>query len=259
MQAPRLFAHFAVALAAAASASAQFALESGDYTAGAGLTDLGNATGFAGSWFKDPSWSADMKIGTGNLASLGNTGAGTNHLWADNVYSVSRYDLAQTYGATGTTLTISFTMDSTFTPGTGSFGGLFTPGGIYVGQDNDKFVLAPDGQGAGPSGQTNVDVLGLRFLRMDFTFLAGNDSITLSVFDGNTNTLLGSVTRTDIDVSISSIGLVSEQGKNGGIATAYRFDEITFGTAPIPEPSAFAALAGFGVLGFAASRRRVRA
>ncbi len=36
----------------------------------------------------------------------------------------------------------------------------------------------------------------------------------------------------------------------------WRFDMVTLSATPIPEPSAFAALAGLGALGFAASRRR---
>lgn len=51
-----------------------------------------------------------------------------------------------------------------------------------------------------------------------------------------------------------------------GFSNGYRIDEIRVGTdlvdvvaAPIPEPSAFAALAGLGALGFVASRRRRQA
>lgn len=256
---PRSLVLSAVACVAlgATSASAQLAIESANYTADINLTnpDIGNASGFTGTWTRLAG--GDMKIGTGNLANLGGTGSGTNHIFADNVFSVASYNLANTYGADGTTLSISFTMDSTFTPGTSSFGGLFTPGGIYVGQDNDQFVLAPDGGSAGVVGQTGASVLGLRFLQINFNFLPGNDSITLNVFDGNGD-LLGSATRTDLNVSIGALGLVSEQGKNGGINTAYRFDEITLSTAPIPEPSAFAALGGVAALGFAALRRRAR-
>jgi hypothetical protein len=52
--------------------------------------------------------------------------------------------------------------------------------------------------------------------------------------------------------------------RNGAIAAGspferYQFSNVTFNGTPIPEPSAFAALAGLGALGLVLQRRRRRA
>ncbi len=70
--------------------------------------------------------------------------------------------------------------------------------------------------------------------------------------NGGGNLSLGALSTNDLSGGITAFGIYIDSGTNNSV----RFD--TFTITAIPEPSAFAALAGLGALGLAATRRRRR-
>jgi hypothetical protein len=88
-----------------------------------------------------------------------------------------------------------------------------------------------------------------------------NDSLSFKLYSGSDTLPLLAPETWDFTSTADLAGSFTGLGLRTGSAQTMRVDEIRLGTtwsqvAAIPEPSAFAALAGLGALGLAATRRR---
>lgn len=145
--------------------------------------------------------------------------------------------------------------------GVAAWGSKRSPAGIYYGFVQAKSTVSQTFVGTGHESGV------LNWIDTNRSNLGGNQSYNVTLTDGTTVTNIGSFTSSIggwVSRTSSSFILLSGRtytlafvGTGVGDRTAF-IDSVSLVTTSVPEPSAWAILlAGFGLIGFAARRRRV--
>jgi hypothetical protein len=115
------------------------------------------------------------------------------------------------------------------------------------------------GTGAAPSLGTALTAGSWYYMTATFTPNGANLDLTGTLFNSSNTGVVGTQVGTSYSFTLAAPAVLSDSTIYGGFRASFvgKSDNIAF--TQIPEPSAFAALAGLGALGFAASRRRRRA
>jgi hypothetical protein len=238
---------------------------------------------------KDISWYATG----GDLSVVSDQTTGPDEGVADNAlnrtaatFSGALGSFASTTLAIGETMTLSFNLDFTATPGTNSGGlrfGLYNSNGSPVaGNSNDPnndfgYRIAL------PTNQSSAPVIN-REAGTNASIGTGNDAVALATPGSFSNINIGATTNNysfsitrgastntfGLSLNGTSIALTAIEDANittfdeiyigtGNISTAFCVDNVLLTVvSTIPEPSTYASLVGFGVLGLAVLRRRNR-
>jgi hypothetical protein len=240
-----------------------------------GGAPAGTSTGFRGAHGTTLDVVAGLSYvqGTNSLVTVGGAGAPNNASWGSDVniyrnmttdpFASQRIGGTNTgaFGVDGTSLWISMLANSTSTNGaafrvklSGSFN-MFVENTATTWTFNPNAAGTVASTGAFTAGQTSLLVI-----RIDFVAGAG-DVFNLWV-DPTLGQPLGVANATV--TTAADWGGLSQLNFRPSTLNAMTMDEFRMGTTyesvtpftVIPEPSAFAALAGLAGLGFAASRRR---
>ncbi len=244
------------------------ASESFDYTAGSDLRTQDGGTGFNGAW--------------GNVTTTANRYSITEgSLTHSNIFSSGN---KLTLDGTGGNAEISRSLSSTpIDAGTFYFGFLLNKQNVtertlnmaFFDGGTERFAV---GQFNTSGGNLAMNVGGTLFtgdtaftsgttfhlvVKIEFNVGGGtNDRVSLFVNPGSTEPGVAYLSTQASNISGLNAIRPFAGGTSGSIPAAIgSFDELRVGTSfadvsAIPEPASFAALAGLGVLGLAASRRR---
>jgi len=244
------------------SSTAAFAdvYEGFDYPSGISVNGLNGGTGWSGPW-NNSFTVADLTTTAGlTFANLATTPGGATGLTPNQVVFFYR-PLANTYGADGTTVYLSFLLEPD--PGFGFYGGV-NFGAVFVGKSGKAGVTT-----YGIEGPVNdidsssvVATQGVTaFLVLEAQFLPGDDIYSLFVdpTPGASQPIAPDAVKTDVDSGVINSLVIN----NAGLWTT---DEIRIGptfasvTPVVPEPaSAGLLVSGLAAMALIAGRWRGRA
>jgi len=230
-----------------------------------GGTPSGTSTGFRGNWGTTTNVVAGLTYGslltTGgaariNVAGWSSTATSYRFITSDPFLS-NRVVANGAFGVDGQSLYFSLLANSSSATAAAFSFALSGSTNVFVENTATTWTLNNNKSGAVAStGSFAINTTALLVIRADF---APGATDTLSLWVNPTiGSSLGTPNATIAGTANFTFNQLTTRSE---VANAMTFDEFRMGTTfaavtPIPEPSAFAALAGFAVLGLAATRRR---